>query len=100
PLFPVYTPKGFQSALPKSNLDVLREILRRTTKPNLPLVVPKISYLHHGLLGSTFGIPRQSSTRPASIRQPHWHRHLVAVGTTIAGRPLRRSVRARLRIRL
>src|SRR5664280_924928 len=36
----------------EANLDVLREILRRTTKPNLPLVVPKISYLHHGLLGA------------------------------------------------
>src|SRR5664280_2166327 len=34
----------------EANLDVLREILRKTTKPNTPLAVPKISYLHHGLL--------------------------------------------------
>jgi hypothetical protein len=49
-LFPVYTPKGFQSAVPKPNPDVPREILRKTTKPNTPLPVPEITYLHHGLL--------------------------------------------------
>ena len=38
--------------------------------------------------------------KSASILQPHWHRHLVAVGTIIADRPPHRSVRARLRIRL
>src|SRR5664280_2135568 len=39
----------------EANLDVLREILRKTTKPNTPLAVPKISYLHHGLLGHGCG---------------------------------------------
>src|SRR5664279_1158644 len=52
PFLAVHTPQGFQSPLPKPNLDVLREILRKTTKPNTPLAVPKISYLHHGLVGS------------------------------------------------
>src|SRR5208337_5559072 len=50
PLFPAHPPGGSESALPKSNLNVPREILGETTKPNMPLVVPEISYLHHGLL--------------------------------------------------
>src|SRR5664279_456046 len=68
PLFPVYTPKGFQSAPPKPNLDVLREILRKTTKPNTPLAVPKISYLHHGLLITAMGSPKAPRVTAILIR--------------------------------
>jgi hypothetical protein len=40
-------------ALQKSNLNVRREILGEPTNPSTPLAVPKISCLHHRLLGVT-----------------------------------------------
>jgi hypothetical protein len=40
-------------ALQKSNLNVRREILGEPTNPSTPLAVPKISCLHHRLLGKS-----------------------------------------------
>jgi len=39
-----------ESALQKTQLNVRREILRKPTKPSMPLVMPEIAYLHHGPL--------------------------------------------------
>ncbi|MGA3316799.1 MAG: hypothetical protein ABSC64_10225 [Candidatus Korobacteraceae bacterium] len=45
-----HVPGGSESALQKPKQDVRRGILSGTTKPNMPLAVPEISYLHHRLL--------------------------------------------------
>src|ERR1019366_2211517 len=54
-LFPAHAPGDSESALQKPKRNVPREILSGTAKPNMPLAVPKTSYLHHRLLGSVAG---------------------------------------------
>src|SRR5271157_3158369 len=39
-----------ESALQKTQLNVRREILRKPRNPSMPLAMPEIAYLHHGLL--------------------------------------------------
>src|ERR1019366_5156025 len=58
-LFPAHAPGDSESALQKPKRNVPREILSGTAKPNMPLAVPKTSYLHHRLIAE----PRSRTCR-------------------------------------
>jgi hypothetical protein len=70
-LFPAHAPGGSESALQKPKRNVPREILSGTAKPNMPLAVPKTSYLHHRLLSKRkhrLRAPRMVSTFQCPLR--------------------------------
>src|ERR1019366_8763339 len=71
-LFPAHAPGDSESALQKPKRNVPREILSGTAKPNMPLAVPKTSYLHHRLLAES--APRAAILQRRSLRSRYFFR--------------------------